>query len=132
MTLLHGFHMVLARSSAKSENMAISEEIRSYFSDLIKPLATNQSFEEMFSKLKEEIVSKFEEKLEQQMNRIVNLRGNWRSRQIVLTSLKGKLLCRKTRQINWKSNVTTMNKTADVLVFEFMEMKYQRMNLLIM
>ena len=53
--------------------MAISEEIRNYFSDLIKPLATNQSLEEMFSKLKEEIMSKFEEKLEQQMNQIDKL-----------------------------------------------------------
>ena len=58
-TLLHGFHMVLTRSSAKTENMAISEEIRNYFLDFIKPLATNQSLEEMFSRLKEEIVSKF-------------------------------------------------------------------------
>ena len=75
MTLLHGFHMVLTHSSAKTENMAISEEIRNYFSDLIKPLATNQSLEEIFSKFKEEIVSKFEEKLEQQMNQTDKLEG---------------------------------------------------------
>ena len=55
--------------------MAISEEICNYFSDLIKPLATNQSLEEMSSKHKEEIVSKFEEKLEQQMNQIDRLNG---------------------------------------------------------
>ena len=55
--------------------MAISEEICNYFSDLIKPLATNQSLEEMFSKHKEEIVFKFEEKLEQQMNQIDRLNG---------------------------------------------------------
>ena len=67
--------MVLTRSSAKTENMAISEEIRNYFSDLIKPLATNQSLEEIFSKLNKEIVSKFEEKLEQQMNQIDKLEG---------------------------------------------------------
>ena len=67
--------MVLICSSAKTENMAISEEIRNYFSDLIKPLATNQSLEEMFLKLKEEIMSKFEEKLEQQMNQIDRLEG---------------------------------------------------------
>ena len=67
--------MVLTHSSAKTENMAISEEIRNYFSDLIKPLATNQSLEEIFSKFKEEIVSKFEEKLEQQMNQTDKLEG---------------------------------------------------------
>ena len=49
--------MVLTHSSAKTENMAISEEIHNYFSDLIKSLATNQSLEEMFPKLKEEIIS---------------------------------------------------------------------------
>ena len=55
--------------------MAIPEEIRNYFSDLIKQLATNQSLEKIFSKLKEEIMSKFEEKLEQQINRIDKLEG---------------------------------------------------------
>ena len=40
----------------------------------------------MFSKLKEEIMFKFEEKLEQQMNRLTNLKGNWRGRNIVLKS----------------------------------------------
>ena len=67
--------MVLTRSSTKTENMAIPEEIRNYFSDLIKQLATNQSLEKIFSKLKEEIMSKFEEKLEQQINRIDKLEG---------------------------------------------------------
>ena len=126
--ILYGFHMVLTRSSAKTENMATSEEIRNYFSDLIKPFTINQSLKEMFSKLKEEIMSKFEEKLEQQMNQ----KGNRRSKQIGLTSLKGKLLCRKRCQIYWKLNVITMNNTADVLVFGFIERKYRRMNLLIM
>ena len=53
--------------------MAISEEICNYFSDLIKLFALTQSLEEMFSKLKEEMVSKFEEKPEQQINRIDKL-----------------------------------------------------------
>ena len=65
--------MVIAGSSTKTENVAISEKIRNYFSDLIKPLATTQFLEEMFSKSKEEIVSKFEQKLEQQANRIGKL-----------------------------------------------------------
>ena len=72
-TLLHGFHMILTCSSAKAEDMAISKEIRNYFSHLISQLVTNQSLEEKFSKLKEKIASKFEEKLEQQMNRIDKL-----------------------------------------------------------
>ena len=56
----------------KTENMAISEEIRNCFSDLIKLVATNQSLKKMFQ---EEIISKFEEKLEEQMNWIDKLEG---------------------------------------------------------
>ena len=95
MTLLHGFHMVLSRLSEKTENMAISEEIRNYFSDLIKPLATNQSLEEMFSKLKEEIVSKFEEKLEQQMNRIDKLEGKLEKQANRINELEGQIALQK-------------------------------------
>ena len=36
----------------------ISEEIRQYFSELIKPLATNTSFKEIFDKMKEELIYK--------------------------------------------------------------------------
>ena len=67
---MYGFHVTLTHSSARAENMDISEEIRNYISDLIKLLEANQSLEEMFSKLKEEIVSKLEEKIEQQMSQI--------------------------------------------------------------
>ena len=52
--------MVVTRSSAKITNMSVSQEIREYFSELVKPLATN----EMFKELKEEIISKFEEKFD--------------------------------------------------------------------
>ena len=65
--------MALTSPSTKIENMAISEEICNYFSDLIKLFALTQSLEEIFFKLKELMVSKFEEKLEQQINRIDKL-----------------------------------------------------------
>ena len=59
--------MVVTRSSAKSESMSeISEEICKYFSELIKPLATNTSLKEMFDKMKEEVISKFELKIIEQ------------------------------------------------------------------
>ena len=58
---LHGFQTVVTRFSAKSECMSdISEEIRKYFSELIKPLATNTSLREIFDKMKEEVISKFD------------------------------------------------------------------------
>ena len=51
--------MVVTRSSAKSESMSdISEEIHQYFSELIKPLATNTSLKEIFDKMKEEVIYK--------------------------------------------------------------------------
>ena len=65
--------MALTSPSTKIENMAISEEICNYFSDLIKLFALTQSLEEIFFKLKELMVSKLEEKLEQQMNPIDKL-----------------------------------------------------------
>ena len=75
--------------------MAISEEIRNYFSDLIKPLATKQSLEEMFSKLKEEIMFKFEEKLEQQMNQIDKLEGNLEKQANRINELQGRIALQK-------------------------------------
>ena len=34
--------MVVTRSSAKTTNMSVSQETREYFSELVKPLATNE------------------------------------------------------------------------------------------
>ena len=87
--------MVLTRSSAKTENMAISEEIRNYFSDLIKPLATNQSLEKMFSKLKEEIMSEFENKFEQQMNHIDKPEGKLEKQANRINELEGQIALQK-------------------------------------
>ena len=87
--------MALTRSSAKTENMVMSEEIRNYFSDIIKPLATNQFLEEMFSKLKEEIVSKFEQKLEQLMNRIDKLEGKLEKQANHISKFEGQIVLQK-------------------------------------
>ena len=66
--------MVITRSSAKSESMSdISEEICKYFSELIKPLATNTSLKEMFDKMKEEVIFKFESKISGQNDKIYEL-----------------------------------------------------------
>ena len=58
--------MVVTRSSAKMTNMSVSQEIREYFSELVKPLATNEVLEDKFKKFKEEIILKFEEKFDEQ------------------------------------------------------------------
>ena len=66
--------MVATRSSVKSESISgVSKEIRDYFSELIKPLATNTGIKEMFDKLKEEILSKFETKIKEQDDKIHEL-----------------------------------------------------------
>ena len=45
-------------------DMSVSQEIREYFSELVKLLVTNEILEDMFKKLKEEIISKFKEKFD--------------------------------------------------------------------
>ena len=54
------------RSHARSGRMSVSQELHDYFSELIQPLATNEYLEQMFQKLKKEIVTKFEERLIEQ------------------------------------------------------------------
>ena len=68
--------MVVTRSSAKITNMSVSQEIRECFSELVKPLVTNEILEsDMFKKLKEEIISKFKEKFGEQNRKIDELEG---------------------------------------------------------
>ena len=67
--------MLVTRSSAKTTNMSVSQEIREYFSELFKLLATNEILEDIFKKLKDEIVSKFEEKFDEQNRKIDELEG---------------------------------------------------------
>ena len=67
--------MVLTRSSAKNTNMSASQEIREYISELVKPSATNEILEDIFKQLKEEIISKFEEKFDDQNRKVDELEG---------------------------------------------------------
>ena len=46
--------------------MFVLQEFCDYFSELIQPLATNECLKQMFQKLKEEIVTKFEERFIEQ------------------------------------------------------------------
>ena len=52
--------------------MPASQELCDYFSDLIQPLKTNDSLEQMFQKLKEEIVPKFEERFIEQYRKLMS------------------------------------------------------------
>ena len=55
--------VIITRSKPGGLNMSITAEVREYFDNLIKSLVTNKSLEELLYKLKEEIISKFENKL---------------------------------------------------------------------
>ena len=56
-----------------SKKTVVSKEISDYFTKLVKPLVTTQRLEEMFGKLKEEIIERFEEKFTAQNQKIVDL-----------------------------------------------------------
>ena len=78
--------MVNTRSNntkAKEEKMTTAtEELKWYFEKLIEPLVTNNSLEELFIKLKNEIMEKFDEKISEQNAKIEKLE----SMKILLTS----------------------------------------------
>ena len=65
--------VIVTRSYARSEKMSVPQELRDYFSELIQPLATNKCLEQMFQKLKEEIVPEFEERFIEQNRKIDEL-----------------------------------------------------------
>ena len=65
--------MVSTRSSTKDKKIVVSKEISDYFTKLVKPLVTTERLEEMFGKLKEEIIERFEEKFTAQNLKIADL-----------------------------------------------------------
>ena len=67
--------MVITHSSAKTTNLSVSQGICEYFSELVKLFATNEILEDMFKKSKEEIISKFKEKFDEQNRKIDELEG---------------------------------------------------------
>ena len=53
--------------------MVVSKEISYYFTKLVETLVTAQRLEEMFGKLKEEIIERFEKKFTAQNQKTVDL-----------------------------------------------------------
>ena len=52
--------------------MVVFKKILFYFTKLVEPLVTMQKLEEMFGKLNEEIIERFEEKFTAQNQKIVD------------------------------------------------------------
>ena len=48
--------VIITQSKSSGVNMSLTAEVREYFENLIKPLVTNQSLEELFCKFKEGII----------------------------------------------------------------------------
>ena len=66
--------MVSTRSLKKDKKMVVSKDISDYFTKLVEPSVTTERLEEMFGKLKEEIIERFEEKFTAQNQKIKDLK----------------------------------------------------------
>ena len=55
----------------KDLKMVVCKEISDYFTKLVEPLVTKQRLEEMFGKVKEEVIERFEEIFTAQNQKIV-------------------------------------------------------------
>ena len=82
--------MVKTRSNntkANEEKMTTPTEVlKCYFEKLIEPLVTNNSLEELFNKLKDEIIKKFDEKISEQNAKIEKLKSIITTMKILLIS----------------------------------------------
>ena len=80
--------VIITRSKSSGLNMSITAEVREYFDNLIKPLVTNKSLEELLYKFKEGIISKFEDKLREQNLKIQELESKIHSQENTLKKLQ--------------------------------------------
>ena len=68
--------------------MSITAEVPEHFDNLIKPLVTNKSLEELLHEFKEEIISKFEDKLREQNLNIQELESKSHSQENAFKKLE--------------------------------------------
>ena len=80
--------VTVTRSKSSGLNMSITAEVREYFNNLIKPLVTNKSLEELLDKFKEDIISKFEDKLTEQSLKIQELESKIQSQENAFKKLE--------------------------------------------
>lgn len=73
--------------NTRSSNMSITTEMQEYFSNLIKPLATNEEILKMLENFKVEVVEKFEERLNKQEEKIAELESTLALRDNVIEKL---------------------------------------------
>ena len=80
--------VIIARSKSSGVNTPIRAELSQYFENLIKPLVTNQSLEELHCKFKEGIISKFEDKLREENLKIQELESKIHSQENAFKKLE--------------------------------------------
>ena len=67
--------MVITTRSKSKFTMSIAAEVHDYFESLIKPLVTNESLEKLLGAFQEKIVKRFEEKLDEQNAKTIELQS---------------------------------------------------------
>ena len=69
----HGKKKIKQYQGERRKLTTAIEELKCYFEKLIEPLITNNSLEELFNKLKDETMKKFDEKISEQNANIEKL-----------------------------------------------------------
>ena len=77
--------MVFTRSQLK--NMSITSEMREYFENLMKPLVTNETLEQLKS-FQDELMKKIEDKFKEQNDRIEELESKLAMKQNIIDHLE--------------------------------------------
>ena len=73
--LIHDFYMVIISRSKSKFTMSMAAEVRDYVESLIKPVVTNESLKKVLGAFQEKIVKRFEEKLDEQNPKIIELQS---------------------------------------------------------
>ena len=74
-------------NTRSSKKMAISEEIKAYFKNLIEPLPTSDSIKIMFEKFQKDITDKFEQTINEQNEKIKVLEGLIKVKDATITNI---------------------------------------------
>ena len=82
--------VVLTRLSKKQKEMAISDEIKNYFTELVSPLVTSTLLKEMLDKLSNDIIEKFNQKIKEQDRKIEQLESTIEAQEKTISTLYNK------------------------------------------
>ena len=120
--------MVFTRSQLK--NMSITSEMREYFENLMKPLVTNETLEQLKS-FQDELMKKIEDKFKEQNDRIEELESKLAMKQNIIDHLEIK--CDDNEQYSQRSCLRIhgldFSRNEDVGVLKKVEKCYSDMGI---